>query len=153
MVREFAALQNCCFIGERHQMLRFPLKNPGCSESQKKQGTRTRRFACCTWSGRRDSNSRHSAWEADTLPTELLPRTSPEFSARRKSCQRSSKRVSHGFSDADRLRIPHARRPENADRRATRVRFERHGNARDPIRIVHMQYQAGGQSTGIVGTL
>jgi hypothetical protein len=26
------------------------------------------------WSGRRGSNSRHSAWEADTLPTELLPR-------------------------------------------------------------------------------
>src|SRR5690606_8971180 len=27
------------------------------------------------WSGRRDSNPRHSAWEADALPTELLPRT------------------------------------------------------------------------------
>jgi hypothetical protein len=26
-------------------------------------------------SGRRDSNPRHSAWEADTLPTELRPRT------------------------------------------------------------------------------
>ena len=26
-----------------------------------------------TWSGRRGSNPRHSAWEADTLPTELLP--------------------------------------------------------------------------------
>jgi hypothetical protein len=26
------------------------------------------------WSGRRGSNSRHSAWEADALPTELLPR-------------------------------------------------------------------------------
>ena len=25
------------------------------------------------WSGRRGSNPRHSAWEADTLPTELLP--------------------------------------------------------------------------------
>ena len=25
------------------------------------------------WSGRRDSNSRHSAWKADALPTELLP--------------------------------------------------------------------------------
>ena len=25
------------------------------------------------WSGRRDSNSRQSAWKADTLPTELLP--------------------------------------------------------------------------------
>src|SRR5690625_988106 len=25
------------------------------------------------WSGRRDSNPRHSAWEADALPTELLP--------------------------------------------------------------------------------
>jgi hypothetical protein len=25
------------------------------------------------WSGRPDSNRRHSAWEADTLPTELLP--------------------------------------------------------------------------------
>ncbi len=27
-----------------------------------------------SWSGRRDSNPRHSAWEADTLPTELHPR-------------------------------------------------------------------------------
>ena len=26
------------------------------------------------WSGKRDSNPRLSAWEADTLPTELLPR-------------------------------------------------------------------------------
>jgi hypothetical protein len=25
------------------------------------------------WSGRRDSNPRHLAWEASTLPTELLP--------------------------------------------------------------------------------
>ena len=27
-----------------------------------------------TWSGRRDSNSRLSAWKAEALPTELLPR-------------------------------------------------------------------------------
>ena len=27
-----------------------------------------------SWSGKRDSNSRPSAWEADALPTELLPR-------------------------------------------------------------------------------
>ena len=27
------------------------------------------------WSGRRDSNSRQSAWKADTLPTELRPHT------------------------------------------------------------------------------
>ena len=26
------------------------------------------------WSGKRDSNPRPSAWEADALPTELLPR-------------------------------------------------------------------------------
>src|SRR3979411_2207493 len=26
------------------------------------------------WSGRRDSNSRHPAWKASALPTELLPR-------------------------------------------------------------------------------
>ena len=25
------------------------------------------------WSGRRDSDPRHSAWKADALPTELLP--------------------------------------------------------------------------------
>jgi len=30
-------------------------------------------FGCWVWSGRRDSNPRHSAWEADTLPAELLP--------------------------------------------------------------------------------
>src|SRR3970040_2004457 len=31
------------------------------------------------WSGRRDSNPRHSAWEADTLPAELLPLGRPTF--------------------------------------------------------------------------
>ena len=39
---------------------------------------RVKRHPACvsrggSWSGRRDSNPRHSAWEADTLPTELLP--------------------------------------------------------------------------------
>jgi hypothetical protein len=28
------------------------------------------------WSGKQDSNLRHSAWEADALPTELFPRNS-----------------------------------------------------------------------------
>ncbi len=32
------------------------------------------RASLSNWSGRRDSNSRHSAWEADALPTELRPR-------------------------------------------------------------------------------
>ena len=32
-----------------------------------------RGFTRKEWSGRRDSNPRHSAWEADTLPAELLP--------------------------------------------------------------------------------
>jgi hypothetical protein len=30
-----------------------------------------------SWSGRRDSNSRHPAWKAEALPTELLPPSSP----------------------------------------------------------------------------
>ncbi len=29
--------------------------------------------AISLWSGRRDSNSRHPAWKAEALPTELLP--------------------------------------------------------------------------------
>jgi hypothetical protein len=37
------------------------------------------RKAGFSWSGRRDSNSRHSAWEADALPTELLPLTAELF--------------------------------------------------------------------------
>ena len=28
-----------------------------------------------TWSGKRESNSRHSAWKADALPTELFPQS------------------------------------------------------------------------------
>src|SRR5688572_19856119 len=32
---------------------------------------------CCLESGRRGSNPRHSAWEADALPTELLPQGVP----------------------------------------------------------------------------
>ena len=39
-----------------------------------------------SWSGRRDSNPRHSAWEADTLPTELLP---PDFTLRNSVCLRA----------------------------------------------------------------
>jgi hypothetical protein len=35
------------------------------------------------WSGRRDSNPRHSAWEADALPTELLPHTIRGLAPRR----------------------------------------------------------------------
>ena len=31
------------------------------------------------WSGRRGSNSRHSAWKAEALPTELLPPDSFEI--------------------------------------------------------------------------
>ena len=31
------------------------------------------RIAVILWSGRRDSNSRHPAWKAEALPTELLP--------------------------------------------------------------------------------
>jgi hypothetical protein len=31
------------------------------------------RGAASCWSGRRDSNPRHLAWEASTLPTELHP--------------------------------------------------------------------------------
>ena len=31
------------------------------------------------WSGGRDSNSRHSAWKADALPTELLPLVKMEW--------------------------------------------------------------------------
>ena len=31
------------------------------------------------WSGRRGSNSRHSAWKADALPTELLPHIIPSL--------------------------------------------------------------------------
>src|SRR3954452_3671226 len=40
--------------------------------SQKSKNPRA--YAGGSWSGRPDSNRRHSAWKADTLPTELLPR-------------------------------------------------------------------------------
>ena len=33
----------------------------------------SRRHHLKKWSGRRDSDPRHPAWEADTLPTELRP--------------------------------------------------------------------------------
>src|SRR5690606_38688551 len=35
------------------------------------------------WSGRRDSNPRHSAWEADALPAELLPHARSVLTFRR----------------------------------------------------------------------
>ena len=31
------------------------------------------------WSGRRDSDPRHPAWEADTLPTELRPQKPQKY--------------------------------------------------------------------------
>src|SRR5258706_9417677 len=37
-----------------------------------------RGLASATWSGRRGSNPRPTAWKAVTLPTELLPRLKPE---------------------------------------------------------------------------
>src|SRR5215218_6557456 len=37
----------------------------------------------CDWSGGRDSNPRQPAWEAGTLPTELPPRRSFEYTSRR----------------------------------------------------------------------
>ena len=43
------------------------------AESRGRPAHAARRVAM-RWSGRRDSNSRHSAWEADALPTELRPR-------------------------------------------------------------------------------
>ena len=41
---------------------------------RKKPPERVWRLSVIDWSGRRGSNSRHSAWKADALPTELLPR-------------------------------------------------------------------------------
>jgi hypothetical protein len=48
------------------------------------------------WSGRRGSNPRHSAWEADTLPTELLPLGRP----------RSLAPALHRFNVTDRGYVP-----------------------------------------------
>src|ERR1035437_8410931 len=44
-----------------------------CRAAEARAGGRIRALKVGKWSGRRDSNPRHSAWEADTLPTELLP--------------------------------------------------------------------------------
>ena len=46
-----------------------------CSIKGKHHGTGDVAEVIEKWSGRRGSNPRHSAWEADTLPTELLPLT------------------------------------------------------------------------------
>src|SRR5688572_31288701 len=42
-----------------------------------------------TWSGRRDSNSRPSAWKADALPTELHPPEEFQIPERRRRAERS----------------------------------------------------------------
>ena len=54
--------------------LRVAVAGRGPERAPHRPVVRTRR-ACLEgrWSGRRGSNPRHSAWEADTLPTELLP--------------------------------------------------------------------------------
>ena len=44
------------------------------------------------WSGRRDSNSRHSAWKADALPTELLPLISFCGESRIRTCEGKTNR-------------------------------------------------------------
>jgi hypothetical protein len=43
------------------------------SRQKIKKITNEQTFVIFLWSGRRGSNSRHSAWKADALPTELLP--------------------------------------------------------------------------------
>ncbi len=51
---------------------------PEARSGQKKAGTpvaKARKFRPRNWSGKRDSNPRPSAWEADALPTELFPRS------------------------------------------------------------------------------
>jgi hypothetical protein len=49
------------------------------------------------WSGRRGSNPRHSAWEADTLPAELLPLgATPVYAAQLRT-------TTTGVADSDRL--------------------------------------------------
>jgi hypothetical protein len=55
---------------------RRPLPYQGSALPLSYTSLRTPRTSCPrgAWSGRRDSNPRHSAWEADALPTELLPR-------------------------------------------------------------------------------
>lgn len=67
-----------------------------------------------TWSGIRDSNPRLSAWEADTLPAELIPRFAEQMYSRAAldvKCARRGRpkgsRPGHmeAASDLDRLKI------------------------------------------------
>ena len=44
-------------------------------------------------SGKRDSNSRPSAWEADALPTELFPHFSSKKSSKRTSCPETGMQI------------------------------------------------------------
>src|SRR5207237_257724 len=60
-----------------------------------------RRIRDLNWSGKRESNPRPSAWEADALPTELFPLGSSEASRRSWSRQ--------GLLDAQRIRLRRAR--------------------------------------------
>jgi hypothetical protein len=68
----------------------------------------------------------------------------PEFSAHCHRCQRSRECVSYGFSDTDRLRVPHPRWAKNTDRSVPRIGFKRHGDTRDTVRIIHVQRQSWG---------
>ena len=66
--------QTCSKSPEKTEKLGEPIENTFAASC----GGASRRAHCprpsegvCDWSALRGSNSRHSAWEADTLPTEL----------------------------------------------------------------------------------
>jgi histone H1-like nucleoprotein HC2 len=68
-------------IGQRSPSRRSEVRRPALTARTCRD--RTPAHVSCEWSGRRGSNPRHSAWKADALPTELLPRVSQSTRRRR----------------------------------------------------------------------
>src|SRR5215204_1019440 len=69
------------------------------------------------WSGGRDSNPRQPAWEAGTLPTELPPRRSFEYTSRRiRSLALRSHAALTGGRQSPYTRLVHARGRSSAGR-------------------------------------
>ena len=55
----------------RFELMTSPLPRE-CSTARAIRAESPPKWAC-VWSGKRDSNSRHSPWQGDALPTELFP--------------------------------------------------------------------------------
>src|SRR5690554_7157354 len=86
---------------------------------------------CFLWSGKRDSNPRHSAWKADALPTELFPHCSSIIKEKRPPVNSNFPAISGKTVLLHRKRLSRSslntnRREKSCGRKIPQLRSEEH---------------------------